>query len=39
MIGDDDCGEIGGMKIGRQGNPKYSEKTYPSATLSTRNPT
>jgi hypothetical protein len=39
MIGDGDCGEIGGIKIGR-GNPKYSEeKTCPSATLSTTNPT
>jgi hypothetical protein len=27
MIGEGDCGEIGGMKIGK-GNPKYSEKTY-----------
>jgi hypothetical protein len=26
MIGDGDCGEIGGMKI-VQGKPKYSEKT------------
>jgi hypothetical protein len=33
MIGDGDCGEIRGMKI------KYSEKTCPSATLSTTNPT
>jgi hypothetical protein len=38
MIGDGDCGEIGRMKIGR-GKPKYSEKTYRSATLSTTNPT
>jgi hypothetical protein len=30
MIGDGDCGEIGGMKLGR-GNQKYSEKTCPSA--------
>jgi hypothetical protein len=37
-IGDGDCEEIGGMKIGR-GNPKYSEKTCPSATLSTTIPT
>jgi hypothetical protein len=37
MIGDGDCGEIGGMKIGRLGKPKYSEKTCPSATLSTTN--
>jgi hypothetical protein len=34
MIDEGDCGAIGGMKIGR-GKPKYSEKTYPSATLST----
>jgi hypothetical protein len=34
IIGDGDCGEIGGMKIGRQGKPKYSEKTCP-----TTNPT
>jgi hypothetical protein len=39
MIGDGDCGKIVGMKIGRGGKPKYSEKTYPSATLSTTNPT
>jgi hypothetical protein len=39
MIGDGDCGEIGGMKIGRGGKPKYTEKTCPSATLSTTNPT
>jgi hypothetical protein len=38
MIGDGDYGEIGGIKIG-MGKPKYSEKTYPSATLSTTNPT
>jgi hypothetical protein len=38
MIDDGDCGEIGGMKIGI-GNPKYSEKTCPSATFSTTNPT
>jgi hypothetical protein len=38
MTGDGDCGEIGGMKIGK-GKPKYSEKTCPSATLSTTNPT
>jgi hypothetical protein len=34
---DDECGAVGGMRIGR-GKPKYSEKTCPSATLSTRNP-
>jgi hypothetical protein len=38
MIGDGDCGEIGGIKIDR-GKPKYSEKTCPGATLSTTNPT
>jgi hypothetical protein len=31
---DDECGAVGGMRI-----PKYSEKTCPSATLSTRNAT
>jgi hypothetical protein len=36
--GDYDDGEFGGMKIGK-GKPKYSEKTCPSATLSTTNPT
>jgi hypothetical protein len=36
--GDYDDGEFGGMKIGR-GKPKYSEKTCPSTTLSTTNPT
>jgi hypothetical protein len=35
MIDDDDYGAIGGW----QGKPKYSEKTCPSATLSTTNPT
>jgi hypothetical protein len=35
---DDECGAVGGMRIGR-GNPKYSEKTCPSATLSSSNPT
>jgi hypothetical protein len=40
MIGDGDCGEIGGMKIGRGGKPQYSErKTCPNATLSTTNST
>jgi hypothetical protein len=34
---DDDCGTIGGMRIG--GKPKYQEKTCPSTTLSTTNPT
>jgi hypothetical protein len=37
MIGDGDYGEIGGMKIGR--GTEDSEKTCPSATLSTRNHT
>jgi hypothetical protein len=32
MIDDGDCGEIGGIKIGRA---KYSEKTCPSAILPT----
>jgi hypothetical protein len=35
--GDCEDGEFGRMKIGR-GNRKYSEKTCPSATLSTTNP-
>jgi hypothetical protein len=35
MIGDGDYEEIGGMK----GKLKYLEKTCPSATLSTTNPT
>jgi hypothetical protein len=39
MIGGGYCGEIGGMKSGRQGKQKYSEKTFPSATLSTTNST
>jgi hypothetical protein len=38
MIDDDECGAVGGMRIGRE-KPKYSEKTCPSATLSTTNPT
>jgi hypothetical protein len=38
MIDEGDGGAIGGMKIW-QGKPKYSEETYPSATLSTTNPT
>jgi hypothetical protein len=38
MIGDGDCGEIGGINIDWLGKPKYSEKTCPSATLSTTNP-
>jgi hypothetical protein len=39
MIGDGDCGEIGGMKIGKGGKSKYSKKICPSATLPTTNPT
>jgi hypothetical protein len=35
MIGDGDFGEIGGIKIGRQGKPKYAEKNCPTATLYT----
>jgi hypothetical protein len=38
MIGDGDCGEIGGMKIGR-GNRSTRKKTCPNAPLSTTNPT
>jgi hypothetical protein len=38
MIDDGDGGAVGGMKIGR-GKPMYLEKTCPSATLSTTNPT
>jgi hypothetical protein len=38
MIGEGDCGEIGGIKIGK-GNPKYSKKICPSPTLSNTNPT
>jgi hypothetical protein len=38
MIGDGDCGEIGGMKIGRE-NRSTRKKTYPSAILSITNPT
>jgi hypothetical protein len=34
---DDECGAVGGMRIGRE--PKYSEKTCPTATLSATNPT
>jgi hypothetical protein len=39
MTGDGDCGEIGGMKIGRGNRSRYSEKISPIATLSTTNPT
>jgi hypothetical protein len=38
VIGEGDCGEIYGMKIGK-GKLKYLEKTCPSATLSATNPT
>jgi hypothetical protein len=38
MIGEGDCGEIGGMKIGR-GNRNTRRKTCPSTTLFTINPT
>jgi hypothetical protein len=38
MIGDGDCGKIGGIRI-VQAKPKYSEKTCPSDILSTINPT
>jgi hypothetical protein len=37
--GDCEDGEVGGMNCGWQGKPKYSEKTCPSAILSTTNPT
>jgi hypothetical protein len=35
---DDEFEAVGGIRI-FQGKPKYSEKTCPSATLSTTNPT
>jgi hypothetical protein len=38
MIDGDDCGAISGMTAW-QGKPQYSEKTCPSATFSTTNPT
>jgi hypothetical protein len=38
MIGDGDCGKIGGKKFGMW-KPKYSEKTCPTTTLPTTNPT
>jgi hypothetical protein len=38
MIDNGDCGAIGGMKIAKE-KPEYSEKTCPSVTLSTTNPT
>jgi hypothetical protein len=37
MIDDGDCGAVGGLKVDNE--TKYSEKTCPSATLSTTNPT
>jgi hypothetical protein len=37
VIDDKVCGEVVGMRIGR-GNPKYSEKTCPSATFPNINP-
>jgi hypothetical protein len=37
--GDCEDGEVGGMKCGWQGKPKYSEKTCPGAILSTTNTT
>jgi hypothetical protein len=38
MIGEGDCVDIGGIKIGR-GKPKYAEKSCPSAALSATNAT
>jgi hypothetical protein len=38
MIDCDDCGAISGMNEW-QGEPKYSMKTFPSAALSTTDPT
>jgi hypothetical protein len=37
MMDDDECGAVGGMIDG--GKPKYSERTCPTATLSTTDPT
>jgi hypothetical protein len=37
MIGDDECGAVGGMRIG-MGNRSTRRKPVPSATLSTINP-
>jgi hypothetical protein len=37
MIGDDDCGEIGAMKIGM--GTKVLRENLPHTTLSTTNPT
>jgi hypothetical protein len=39
MIDDGDCGKKNLWNEDWQGKPKYSEKTCPSATLSTTNPT
>jgi hypothetical protein len=36
--GDGEDGEVGAMKCGWQGKPKYSEKTRPDAILSTTDP-
>jgi hypothetical protein len=38
-LSDCDNGEVGGMNGFLTGKPKYSEKTWPDATLSTTNPT
>jgi hypothetical protein len=37
--GDCEDGEVGGIKYGWQGKPKYSEKPAPAPILSTTNPT
>jgi hypothetical protein len=39
MIGVGDCGEIGGIKIGRGNRSTQRKKICPSTTLSTTNPT
>jgi hypothetical protein len=36
--GDDDCGAIAGMQIGKE-KPKHLKKTCPIANLSSTNPT
>jgi hypothetical protein len=38
MIDDDECGAVGGMRIGK-GKLKYSEKTYRITAFPTTNPT
>jgi hypothetical protein len=38
MVDDDECGTVGGMRIGRE-NQSTRKKTCPNATLSTTNPT